>query len=158
MIGWTLGILLASSGAQGAALPQGKSAPAAGTHYAQLIVREQIIVRVPPAALRRSARAKATQWREGRGPRCVRASMIRGAALLGQNSVDLLLKDNRRIRAKLVSSCPALDYYAGFYVRPNEDGLICAQRDVIRSRVGGQCGIERFARLWPAPDVQPAQR
>jgi hypothetical protein len=157
LIGWALGILLASSGAQGAALPHGTADSVAGTQFAQLVVREQIIVRVP-ATKRPRAQARPIRWREGRGPRCVRASMIRGAALLGQNSVDLLLKDNRRIRIKLESSCPALDYYAGFYVRPTEDGLICAERDVIRSRVGGQCGIERFARLWPATAAQPAPR
>ena len=73
------------------------------------------------------------------------------ALLLGQSSVDLLLRDNSRVRAKLENACPALDYYYGFYISPNPDGQICADRDVIRSRMGGQCEIEAFRRLRPAP-------
>src|SRR5688500_10259735 len=63
---------------------------------------QQIIVRVP-TGLRRLAPAGASliQWRESRGPRCVPASELIGATLLRQNSVDLILRDSRRIRAQL---------------------------------------------------------
>ena len=33
-----------------------------------------------------------------------------------------------------------------------EDGRICADRDVIRSRVGGECRIDQFRVLTPAGD------
>jgi hypothetical protein len=33
------------------------------------------------------------------------------------------------------------------YLNANPDGQICADRDVIRSRMGGQCGIVHFSRL-----------
>jgi hypothetical protein len=87
------------------------------------------------------------EWKESRGPKCLPMQSIAGATLIGQNSVDLVLKDRSRVRARLEKSCPALDYYYGFYIRPNADGQICADRDIIRSRVGGQCEIEKFRAL-----------
>ena len=56
---------------------------------------------------------------------------------------------SRNWRAKLESSCPALDYYYGFYITPNPDGMVCEDRDNIRSRMGGACEIDRFRGLEP---------
>ncbi|HEY0112698.1 MAG TPA: hypothetical protein VGB59_06045 [Allosphingosinicella sp.] len=129
--------LLAASGAA----PPPEERP---LQYAQAVVRQQVIIRyrqVPTAA--------AVQWKEGKKFKCVPAAAILGASLISQQSVDLILKDRRRVRAGLESSCPALDYYYGFYIRPNADGMICADRDVIRSRMGGECGIDRFRTLEP---------
>ncbi|HEV2748284.1 MAG TPA: hypothetical protein VGW34_13415 [Allosphingosinicella sp.] len=142
MIDWeALALLLASLG--------GGGAPSAHEpiQFAQLTVRRQIIVRVPVRVGTTPPKMPPVEWEEKGGPSCVPAKLIVGAALLGQNSVDLLLRDNSRIRAKLERSCPALDYYYGFYISPNEDGQICADRDAIRSRMGGQCEIERFRSL-----------
>ena len=66
-----------------------------------------------------------------------------------QNSVDLILRNRQRVRAKLESSCPALDYYYGFYITPNPDGLVCEDRDIIRSRMGGACEIDRSGASKP---------
>lgn len=121
--------------------PEGKP-----LQFAQVVIREQIVVRVP-MRLREAPPPAPIRWREGRGPKCVAARDIAGATLLSEDSVDLILRDKRRIRARLSSRCPALAYYRGFYVRPTEDGMICAERDIIRSRMGGQCEIERFRSL-----------
>jgi hypothetical protein len=121
-------------------------APVRAEQYAQLIVREQIMVRVQT----RGAPAAPVQWKESKGPKCVPARGILGASMPSENSVDLVMRDRTRVRARLDSSCPALDYYYGFYIRPNADGMICADRDSIRSRVGGECGIERFKGLQAA--------
>ncbi len=117
--------------------------------FAQVMIREQILIRVP-ARVRNApnaAVAKPIEWKESRGPKCVPMSSIAGATLLSQSSFDLVLRDRSRIRAKLEKSCPALDYYYGFYIRPTSDGQICADRDAVRSRMGGQCEIERFRTL-----------
>src|SRR5919106_979769 len=90
-----------------------------------------------------------TKWREGRGPDCIAATRLIGATLLRQNSVDLILRDNSRVRARLQRSCPALDYYRGFYINATADGRICADRDSIRSRAGGECQIDQFRSLSP---------
>ena len=118
--------------------------------YAQLTVRQHTVVRVPrhgpPSG---ETGPTPVHWREGRGPRCVPARAVIGASLLGRNSVDLVLRDNRRIRARLDRGCPGLDFYSGFYIPGTEDGLICADRDSIRSRMGGQCEIDQFRSLTP---------
>lgn len=146
MIDWSAAALLL--------MVMGDGNGALGAHepiqFAQLSIRRQIIIRVPVRQRKAAPKAPKVEWEESGGPDCVEASSIAGAALLGHNSVDLLLRDSRRLRAKLENSCPALDYYYGFYISPNEDGRICADRDVIRSRIGGQCEIESFKRLRPA--------
>ena len=126
----------------------GTSLQAEAPPRSSVTVRQQFIIRVQRGPrLATPAGASPISWRESRGPRCVAASRIAGATLLGQNSVDLVLRDNSRVRARLEQSCPALDYYYGFYVNATEDGRICADRDVIRSRVGGQCQIDEFKLL-----------
>ena len=114
-------------------------------------VRHHLIIRVTRGVSRAApAGASPMNWREGRGPRCVSTQQIVGATLLGQDSVDLILRDSSRIRAHLQRRCPALDYYYGFYVSATPDGMICADRDSIRSRVGGECQIDQFRSLRPA--------
>jgi hypothetical protein len=115
--------------------------------FAQLTVRQQILVRVP-VRLRPATRLDdKIEWKESKGPKCVAARAIAGATALRQKSFDLVLRDRSRIRARLERSCPALDYYYGFYITPDTDGQICADRDSIRSRVGGECQIDTFRKL-----------
>jgi hypothetical protein len=151
MTRWAAAAALPLVAAASAAAPDPSNAPEA--RFSQLIVRERIMIRVP-MRLRDSLPVDppTTKWKEKHGPKCVNAKSIAGAALLSQNSVDLMLRDNRRIRAKLERSCPALDYYYGFYITPNPDGQICADRDVIRSRMGGECRIDRFRLLKAAKE------
>jgi hypothetical protein len=118
---------------------------------AQVVIQERTIVRVP-VRIRQSQPANAHfSWSESKGPKCIPMAQISGATFLGQNSVDLILKDRSRVRARLESKCPALDYYYGFYLTRSKDGKICADRDIIRSRVGGQCEIENFRTLTAVP-------
>lgn len=114
----------------------------------QVVVRQQIIIRVPERVNRVAAVSAPVRWREANGPRCVPARMIAGASP-GQSSVDLIMRDNSRVRARLGRRCAGLDYYRGFYVNANPDGQLCAERDVIRSRMGGECGIAQFRTLQP---------
>ena len=146
MIEWGASALLA--------LMLGTPQPAAGPETFGLlqVKREQLSIRVP-VRIRQISSAPATlyRWKESKGPECIPARAIMGAALLSENSVDLILRDRRRFRAKLDNNCPELDYYFGFYINATVDGLVCADRDIIRSRVGGQCGIERFRALQAIP-------
>jgi len=118
----------------------------AGTQVVRrMTIRDEIVIRVPIRP-RPGARA---MWHERRGPRCIAAASIAGAMLSGRDSIDFVLRDRRRFRAELDSDCPALDFYGGFYVQPDDERL-CVRRDVIRSRMGGMCRIDRFRRLVPA--------
>jgi hypothetical protein len=130
-------LLLAAAGAPAAA------PPARPAQYGQTAVREQVIIRfrhTPPTKV---------EWKEGKGPKCVPARAIAAATLVGKSSVDLILRNRQRVRARLESSCPALDYYYGFYITPNPDGMVCEDRDSVRSRMGGACEIDRFRGLEP---------
>ena len=150
MIYWGAALLLmALSGA-----PEEAVVPAP-VEYSQMVVRQQIIVRVPARQMNGAPPASSIKWKEGKSLKCVPARFVAGATLAARNSVDFILRNNDRIRARLEKSCPALDYYNGFYISPNPDGMICADRDSIRSRVGGECEIDLFRTLSP---VEPKRR
>ena len=144
MIYWGSALLLMALGGA----PDQAAAPEP-VRYAQLEVRQQIMIRVPARLRAGAAPVEELDWKEGKGTRCVAMRSVAGAKLLGRNSVDLILRDRSRVRAKLQNSCPALDYYHGFYISPNPDGRICADRETIRSRMGGECEIDAFRVLKP---------
>ena len=72
---------------------------------------------------------------------------LAAAAIFKADAVDLMLRGGKRLRALLDDDCPALDFYSGFYITPSDDGKICAGRDMIHSRAGGKCGIDKFKTL-----------
>ena len=128
--------LMAGAGPLAPLLLLGAAPPAPTQRYGTVVVHEQIYVRVtqgvrisPPVPIR---------WKEGKGPKCIQARMIAGYAVVAPASVDFFLRDNRRLRARLDSSCPALDYYHGFYVTPNR-----GQHEV---RVAYVLGVEPLRR------------
>lgn len=111
----------------------------------RMIVRDEIIIHVPIA----QRRLPRFEWVEQhKGPKCLPAAMIAGAAMASQSTIDFVLRDRRRVRAELDSDCAGLDFYGGFYVEP-QDGSVCAKREEIRSRAGSTCRIEGFRRLEP---------
>jgi hypothetical protein len=83
--------------------------PAARPQQGTVTVRHrQIVIRVPGAAQAEGA-SSLMKWRESRGPSCIAATRLLGATHLSQNSVDLILRDNTRVRARLQRRCRALD-------------------------------------------------
>lgn len=118
-------------------------APAAPT-VRVMTVQRQMILRVP---VRPYPRMK-LRWEEEKGPKCLPVGAIAGAMLSGPDSIDIVLRNRQRVRARLENECKGLDFYGGFYLQ-TEDGRFCAERDVIRSRMGGTCQIEKFRLLVP---------
>lgn len=145
-----MAVLLMSAAGAPTAGGAADEAAAAPVEYAQLTIRERVervIVRIrtgrsPPAAA-------GLRYKEKKGPRCIPATGIAAAAVTKPDSVDFVLKGGERVRAKLDDDCPALDYYGGFYLRPTADRAICADRDAVHARSGGECAITRFRRLVP---------
>jgi hypothetical protein len=111
----------------------------------RLIVQDELILRVPVQPRPVMPRI---DWKEHKGPKCVPVADIRRAFLSGEEQVDFVLSDRTRVRAQFNEDCPALDFYGGFYLQPEDDRL-CARRDAIHSRMGGSCRIERFKLLAP---------
>ncbi len=133
--------------------PAGAGQRAAPTSVQVIQMEQRTIIRVPLGRPRRPA--PMSLWRERRGGRCIDSTKVAGAAITPEGAVDLVLRGGQRMRAWLESECPALDFYQGFYVKPDRDGMVCAGRDAIHSRSGGECQIERFRRLEPVIGVTP---
>lgn len=140
-------LLIAASVVAAAAPSPRASAPTETFEIAQLTIRSRITVRirsepaaVPPPYL---------ELRERKGPRCLPMAGIVGAAVIAGNSVDFMLRGGSRVRARFESNCPALDFYSGFYLAPGADGQVCADRDAVHSRAGGECAIDKFRLLTP---------
>jgi hypothetical protein len=74
---------------------------------------------------------------------------IAASAVVKPDHIDIIYRGGLRLRAELENACPALEFYGGFYIQPTRDGQICAGRDAIRSRSGGECQIKRFRKLVP---------
>jgi hypothetical protein len=119
----------------------------------QMQIERRTIIRVPVG--RPGRPAPMSLWRERRGGRCIDSSRVAGAAITPEGAVDFVLRGGKRMRAWLESECPALDFYQGFYVKPDADGMVCAGRDAIHSRSGGECQIDRFRRLEPVSAAIP---
>lgn len=123
---------------------------AGNVQTAQFTVHQRIIIRIP----RLFGRAPVSpvdpgRWTEKKGPQCVAMSALDGAVVTGPQSIDLMVEGGDRLRAKLDDDCPPLDFYSGFYLKATPDGMVCADRDAIRSRSGAACSIESFKLLVP---------
>ena len=127
-----------------ALLAGSEAAPAPSERARTMTVEERLIIRIPVAPRPRIR----IRWEEEKGPKCLPAESIARAFLSSPDSVDFLMRNRQRIRARLDSDCDGLDFYGQLYLLP-DDGRICARRDVIRSRVGGSCRIDRFRTLVP---------
>ena len=125
----------------------------AGIEVADVTISQSLIIRIPARKSQRYTPAgrppPPPAFKEHRGPKCIDASTIGGAAITAPNSVDFIVKGGKRMRAMLVDQCPALDYYSGFYFRAPQDGKLCADRDSIHTRSGGDCEIDKFRTLTP---------
>jgi hypothetical protein len=111
----------------------------------RMVVAQEIILRVPVV---RPRLPRPVRWQEKKGPKCIASGEVVAAALADERSVDFLLRDRTRIRAKMDDDCPTLDFYGSFYIEPRDE-RICARREEIRSRMGEVCRIDRFTRMVP---------
>lgn len=112
--------------------------------------RTQVTIRVPQVTAARSYFFELRSgWLERPAERCIEMSRIASAQVSRGDRIDFVLRDGSRLRASLGANCPALGYYSNLYVRQSRDGMMCAGRDVIRSRSGGACPVQAFHRLVP---------
>ena len=119
-----------------------------GVELAQLMIHQRIVIRIPRLdAPPPMPMPQPLRWSEKKGPKCVPMDTLGAAVVTTADSIDLLTTEGERIRARLGDDCPALDFYSGLYLKRTADGMLCAKRDVLRSRSGSACGITGFKRL-----------
>ncbi|NJS14946.1 MAG: hypothetical protein HC788_10455 [Sphingopyxis sp.] len=137
--------------------------PAVGSEpagYYQIVVERQLIIRIParPSSLTsfsagnradRQARTIPVVWRETKAPKCVAVRSLLGIQTVQRDSIDLLTRENQRLRAKLKRGCRAADFYSGFYMKASKDGRLCADRDALHARSGAECEVEKFRLMVP---------
>lgn len=115
--------------------------------YAQITITRKTVVSVRPVPS--TIPVRPIVWKEHNGPKCVDASQLVGLAIRQRDAIDLVLRGGIQIRAKLEKGCGSADFYSGFYMKRTKDGRICEDRDLLHSRTGGSCEIDRFRSLRP---------
>ena len=127
----------------------GSAMPVDGTEFAQLMIQQRVVIRVPVAPVQVAPEAP-VKWVEKKGPKCVGLSGLAGFVVRAPQIVDLFLRGGQRVRTRLERQCTSVDLGYGFYVKPNADGRICKGRDALHSRSGGKCEVEQFTALVPS--------
>ncbi|WP_372915709.1 hypothetical protein [Sandarakinorhabdus sp.] len=89
--------------------------------------------------------------------RCIAINGIAGAQLYGDRAIELSMRGGRRWRLHLAQECPALSFYQGFYYQQKKAGQLCAGRDAIGARSGGECGIAAIVPASVPAPVPPAK-
>lgn len=82
---------------------------------------------------------------------CVPVDAIAGAIVTSDRTVELRLRGGERWRMSFAEDCPALAYYQGFYYKRTQAGYLCAGRDAVMARSGGECPIKALVRTKRAP-------
>lgn len=125
----------------------------------QVRIEQRVTIRISPApmpprmpmmpsALSEQADAvSAPQVKEKKFGKCVPMGSIAGVQANADNRLMLLLRDQRVVSASLEKSCRGRDFYSGFRVAKNEDGMICQGRDVLMARTGANCKVSGFKQL-----------
>lgn len=118
---------------------------AAGVAVTRVTIQNELIVRIP---LEARPVMPQVEWVERKNAKCIAVGEIRQALMSGPDQLDFIMGDHGRVRAHLDEDCPALDFYGGFYLQQQDDRL-CAGRDEIHSRMGGDCAIVSLKHLQP---------
>lgn len=125
----------------------------------QIRLDQRIIIRIAPraapsappnaAALLAMPDLAKPKFNERKMPQCVPVAGIAGVQPASSNRLMLFLRDGRLANAALGKGCKAQDFYLGFYVARNADGLLCAGRDTLQSRNGANCTLGKLRQMVP---------
>jgi hypothetical protein len=125
----------------------------------QVRIEQTLTVRVAPRSTARPIMLAdlpqngiSARLEERRMGRCVPMAGIAGMQYGGDRRLILFLRDRRVVSATLEKSCRARDFYSGFYVARNGDGMLCQDRDQLQSRSGANCQVDSFRQLVEADD------
>lgn len=129
----------------------------------QVRIEQRVTIRISPRAAPMPMLPSALAYLDGgrRGePRFIERKMGKCLALNGiagvqagpRNKLVLMLRDGRVVSATLDKSCQGRDYYSGFLVAKNADGMLCTGRDELLSRSGSNCKVSGFRQIVEIDD------
>ena len=113
--------------------------------------RVEHVVIVPPLPAPQLAREARPEPPAAGRAACVDVRHVAGAQVFGDQAVEMTLAGGARWRLYFAQSCPALRFYDGFYYRRAEVGRLCAGRDAVIARSGGECAIASIMPMRRAP-------
>ncbi|MEW4468408.1 hypothetical protein AB1K62_11310 [Parasphingorhabdus sp. JC815] len=135
---------------------QGVYVGATEHEYAQVRIEKRVIIRVPRRRPVRSAimadfaeSILSQRYKEKKIGKCLPMNNILGVRGFGDRHLDLVSKNNQMVRVRLKKKCQGRSFYSGFYMEKSDDGKICSGRDILHSRTGAKCEIDRFRLLVP---------
>ncbi|MGL4541504.1 MAG: hypothetical protein ACRCUI_03220 [Polymorphobacter sp.] len=123
-----------------AVAPVGVAAAPPAPPTVSVYIQTETVVRIPAAPAAAPSPVRPAPPRQGR-KRCIDVTHVAGAVVIGDQAVELLLNGGQRWRMHLAQGCPTLSFYQGFYYRRARAGKLCAGRDVVIARSGGECAI-----------------
>lgn len=129
----------------------------------QVRIEQRVTIRISPRAAPMPMMPSAMADLEGGGrgePRFVERKIGKCLALNGiagvqagpRNKLMLMLRDGRVVSATLDKACQGRDYYSGFLVAKNADGMLCTGRDELLSRSGSNCKVNGFRQIVEIDD------
>lgn len=125
--------------------------------WSQVRVEQRMIIRIAPrmpgqmfAPIPQAPQPP--RFYERKTAKCLPIASIAGVQAESPGRLMLITRNRKLIGASLDKSCRARDFYSGFYVERNEDGQLCAGRDVIHSRAGANCAVTKMRELVPDDD------
>jgi hypothetical protein len=102
---------------------------------------------VPTAMASQDQTARPPRFTERKMGKCVPVAGIAGVRPGDANKLILFMRDQRLVSATLEKACLGRDYYSGFRVTKNGDGMICTGRDELLARSGANCKVSGFRQL-----------
>lgn len=126
----------------------------------QVHIEQRVIIRISPGP------PTVREERPGRFPRhdrrarykekkfkgCIPIEDISGSEPSEDSRLLLFMRDHRVLSAALDRACDPDDFYLGFYIERNADGMLCSKRDKLQARTGATCEVARLSQLVAVKD------
>lgn len=125
----------------------------------QVRIEQRVTIRIAPLAattrpamLAEMAPPAAPRLSERKMGKCVAVAGIAAVQPDAGGRLLLYMRDQRLISASLEKACSARDFYSGFYLERSKDGMLCVDRDKLRSRAGASCQLGKMRQLVATND------
>lgn len=127
---------------------------------AQVRIEQRVTIRITPRAApmpmaetlfdqSQNEGGGGVRFTERKLGKCLPIAGIAGVQPASSDRLLLIMRDQRMVIAQLGKGCRSRDYYSGFLVAKNADGMICTGRDALLSRSGANCQVHTFRQLVP---------